>query len=190
MHLIERTINRIKEQKVDYIIVSLHWGQEFINIPAVQQINDARSIINMGVDIIHGHHSHVIMPFEEYHGGYIFYCLGNFLMDINWWYPASLGMIAELEFTKSYVKLTNLLTTKWSKNNLVIVKKKTMDHFRLKKESIISNTNYSRKQSRIHRMQKLFSYFFLIGNFYKISTYTWKKIVNGLSTKYFKKSKI
>ena len=38
----------------------------------------ARRLIDVGADLIIGHHSHTIQPYEKYKGKYIFYSLGNF----------------------------------------------------------------------------------------------------------------
>jgi len=72
-------------QKVDIVIVSLHWGVENWSYPTPQQRKQAHQIIEYGADIIIGHHPHVIQGIEQYQGGYIIYSLGNFLFsDINW----------------------------------------------------------------------------------------------------------
>ena len=74
-------INKIKK-KVDYIIISLHWGDEYINLPSISQINFAHDIIDAGADIILGHHPHVLQPVEKYKSGIIAYSLGNFVSDM------------------------------------------------------------------------------------------------------------
>jgi len=67
----------------DVIVVSLHWGHEYSNVPTEKQKQVARSIIDYGADIIIGHHPHVLQGVESYKGKYIFYSLGNFLFDQN-----------------------------------------------------------------------------------------------------------
>lgn len=79
-------INKIKsdikkyKQKVDYVIVLLHWGGrlEGGNYPDYDQPKIAKKIIDFGADIIVGNHSHTLQPFDIYKGKYIFYSLGNF----------------------------------------------------------------------------------------------------------------
>lgn len=44
------------------------------------QRNMAYRLIDAGADIIVGHHSHVIQPYEKYKAGHIFYSLGNFAL--------------------------------------------------------------------------------------------------------------
>ncbi|MCK4664906.1 MAG: CapA family protein [Bacteroidales bacterium] len=74
--------NDIKKyrQKVDYVIVLLHWGGrlEGGNYPDSDQPEIAKKIIDMGANLIVGHHSHTLQPLDIYKGKYIFYSLGNF----------------------------------------------------------------------------------------------------------------
>jgi len=78
------TLNEIKNERTDVIIFSLHWGDEYIHIPSLQQITLAKKLIDNGVNIIVGHHPHVVQPIERYKGGLIIYSLGNFLFGSNW----------------------------------------------------------------------------------------------------------
>ena len=71
---------------VDYIIILLHWGGRFEggNFPDWKQPQIAHRIIDAGADLLIGHHSHTLQPYEIYKGKYIFYSLGNFCFaDIN-----------------------------------------------------------------------------------------------------------
>lgn len=69
--------------EVDYIVLVLHWGGIVENsyYPDWEQPKIAREFIDAGVDLIIGHHSHTIQPYEIYKGKYIFYSIGNFCFD-------------------------------------------------------------------------------------------------------------
>ncbi len=67
--------------KVDVLIVSLHWGIEYEKRPTKQQRVLAHSIIDWGADLIVGHHPHVMQGIEIYKGKVIAYSLGNFIFD-------------------------------------------------------------------------------------------------------------
>lgn len=67
--------------KVDFIIVSLHWGGEYAHTPSAKQKEIAHKFIDAGADIILGHHAHVLQGIERYKGGIIVYSLGNFAFD-------------------------------------------------------------------------------------------------------------
>lgn len=69
---------------VDRVVVSLHWGEEFVDEPSRDEITMARAIIDAGASVILGHHPHVVRPVEQYAGGVIAYSLGNFVADMVW----------------------------------------------------------------------------------------------------------
>lgn len=70
---------------VDYLIVSIHWGQEYQNRPDWgSQIEPGRAFVDAGADFVIGHHPHVVQSFEIYNGKFIFYSLGNFVFDQYW----------------------------------------------------------------------------------------------------------
>jgi len=73
------------KKKVDFVIVSVHWGYEYKHQPdQKRQVKLAHSFIDAGADFIIGHHPHVVQNFEEYNGRLIFYSLGNFIFDQYW----------------------------------------------------------------------------------------------------------
>ena len=77
-------INSLKG-KVDFIILSIHSGSEMYALPYPKLQKDFRLLIDLGVDIIHGHHSHIPLAYEVYNNKYIFYGLGNFIADPKIW---------------------------------------------------------------------------------------------------------
>ena len=64
------------------IVISLHWGDEFAMYPSNAQIALGHRLIDIGANIILGHHSHVYQGIEEYRGGVIVYSQGNFISDM------------------------------------------------------------------------------------------------------------
>lgn len=78
---INEVIDRVTEMKkdVDILVLSIHWGEEGSNMPRQKEIDLARKLVDSGVDIIMGHHSHVLQGIEIYKGKPIFYSLGNFI---------------------------------------------------------------------------------------------------------------
>lgn len=65
----------------DVLVVSLHWGEEYMPFPAGKQIDLAHKLVNSGVDVIIGHHPHVLQGIELYKGKTIAYSLGNFVFN-------------------------------------------------------------------------------------------------------------
>lgn len=72
-------------QKVDHLVVSLHWGVEYAEYPTPDQMKIGHSIIDAGARLIIGHHPHIIQGYEKYKDGVILYSLGNFCdSDLEW----------------------------------------------------------------------------------------------------------
>lgn len=66
-----------KGNGAERIIVQLHWGEEDVGLPRPADVARAHGIIDLGADLIIGHHAHCIQPFEVFKGRHIFYGLGN-----------------------------------------------------------------------------------------------------------------
>ncbi len=73
-----KDIARYRDE-MDKIILVLHWGEEEVHYPKPGDIELAHNFIDQGVDLIIGHHAHVVQSVEKYRGKYIFYGLGNFI---------------------------------------------------------------------------------------------------------------
>ena len=82
---IDQLAQRISQLRTDdpqcCIIVSLHWGAEHMMRPAVQQVTQARRLIDAGADALICHHTHTMQSVEQYNGKPIYYSIGNFIFD-------------------------------------------------------------------------------------------------------------
>lgn len=87
-------VDQIRQQ-VDWLVVSLHWGNEFLAVPSAAQVEAAHRLVDAGVSVVIGHHPHVLQPIERYRGGVIAYSLGNFISDY-WQDEARSGVILEV----------------------------------------------------------------------------------------------
>ena len=70
------------KEKVDYVIVSVHWGDEYTVEPSAEQTRLAKRMIKAGADLILGHHPHVLQAVVRYERdlggeGVVAYSLGN-----------------------------------------------------------------------------------------------------------------
>lgn len=77
------TIQEVKDQGAQVIIVSFHWGTEKSNIPDDIQKTLAHLAIDQGADLVVGHHPHVLQGIEKYQGKNIVYSIGNFCFGGN-----------------------------------------------------------------------------------------------------------
>ncbi len=81
--LIQSNIETLREQNVDLILACCHWGIEKDTYPENYQQQLGKKCIDWGVDLVIGHHPHVLQGIEEYKGRYIIYSLANFCFGAN-----------------------------------------------------------------------------------------------------------
>lgn len=67
--------------KVDILVVSYHFGEEYEVRSRARQQELAHAAVDAGTNIVIGHHPHVVQEVEQYKGGVIAYSLGNFIFD-------------------------------------------------------------------------------------------------------------
>jgi len=129
----EQIIKQIGELKKLYsnhsIIVSLHWGDEYLHAPSRLQINFAHKMVDSGATLILGHHPHVLQGIEEYKSGVIAYSLGNFMFD-SWQKSTRESAIIKCTFDKQglsglkvepiYIRPDFSITSKSLKHNKTI----------------------------------------------------------------------
>ncbi|WNF36654.1 CapA family protein [Bacillaceae bacterium IKA-2] len=97
-------IEKIRK-KVDVLVVHMHWGAEYELEPNQGQRDLAMLLAESGVDIVFGHHPHVLQPIErikleEGHETIVFYSLGNFLSGQNFDYT-DIGGVGTVAVTKT-----------------------------------------------------------------------------------------
>jgi poly-gamma-glutamate capsule biosynthesis protein CapA/YwtB (metallophosphatase superfamily) len=68
-------------QKVDFVIISAHWGPNWGYKPPREHISFAHALIDAGADLIFGHSGHVFRGIEIYKKHPIIYCAGDFIDD-------------------------------------------------------------------------------------------------------------
>ncbi len=72
----ERTIRELKNQ-VDWVMIFAHWSDELFPYPRPEDRNLATKLAEMGVDVVVGHHPHVVRGMEAIGACPVFYSLGN-----------------------------------------------------------------------------------------------------------------
>ncbi|AFY58253.1 putative enzyme of poly-gamma-glutamate biosynthesis (capsule formation) [Rivularia sp. PCC 7116] len=107
LSLIREDIQKLRS-KVDYIILSFHWGLNDSEKPPFWVRNLARKSIDSGADIILGHHPHFPQGIEIYKNKPIIYCLGNFIFGHNHPYWTD-NFLAKFILTPSQIKSIEIL---------------------------------------------------------------------------------
>ena len=89
----------------DVVVMNIHWGNEYTNVPTDRQRYLAQFLADCGVDLIIGHHPHVIQPVEwiQAEDGRNVLCafsLGNFISAQDRW-PRMLGGLLDVTFEQT-----------------------------------------------------------------------------------------
>ena len=93
---------RARDAGAEIVVLSLHWGTEYQHEPNAYQRNLARVLLaSPDIDVILGHHAHVVQPIEKIGGKWVVYGMGNQLarhaQPIN---ENREGIMARLTFTE------------------------------------------------------------------------------------------
>ncbi len=99
---VRQDIEKVRD-KVDVLIVAMHWGVEYTHNPTNYQKDAAQFLADLGVDIVIGTHPHVIQPVTWIDDTLIVYSLGNLIsaqyQDDN--YNKMVGLMSSLDITKT-----------------------------------------------------------------------------------------
>jgi len=117
------TIRQAKQLKhnTDLVILLMHWGIENYHFPSSSQRALAKQLLKNGVDIIIGHHPHVLQGMEYIGQGMVAYSLGNFIFDnFDWSFCDSNGnTIPQKYILSSENRRGMILKLKWEENKPV-----------------------------------------------------------------------
>lgn len=93
---------RARQRGADLVVVSLHWGNEYDHEPSSQQLELApRLIASPDVDLLLGHHAHVVQPVEHLRGGWVVYGMGNSVANQETLGPEKAeGILVKFTFTE------------------------------------------------------------------------------------------
>jgi poly-gamma-glutamate synthesis protein (capsule biosynthesis protein) len=91
-----REVKAARAAGADAVVLSIHWGTEYVTAPSADQVATAHRLLEGGADLILGHHPHVLAPIEVVHTAdgrvaVVAYSLGNFVSNQSAWYEPGLN---------------------------------------------------------------------------------------------------
>ncbi|MDO8505091.1 MAG: CapA family protein [bacterium] len=147
------------KQQVDFVVVALHFGNEYERFPNAWQKETVQKIADAGADLIIGSHVHVIQPVDtvtttDGRTVYVAYGLGNFYCDQRDRYTDA-GMILKYKIEKndgkttlkeiSYLPTAVVRYKENGKNQFkVLPAKEYIDLYEQGQAPFLSATNFSR----------------------------------------------
>lgn len=108
--IILEDVKNLKE-KADVIVVSLHWGYDRERYPSPGQRKLAHRLVDVGTDLVLGHHPHVLQGIEYYKDGIIAYSLGNFVFLDESYFKGWKGVNRESAILKCQISKSGLEET-------------------------------------------------------------------------------
>ena len=102
--LVERS-----DELVDVLVVAAHWGAEYAAEPNKYQKSWAKDLVDLGADVIVGHHPHWVQSSEKIDRpaksdgsdrapALVYYSLGNLVFDQMWSTKTREGLVMKLTF--------------------------------------------------------------------------------------------
>jgi gamma-polyglutamate biosynthesis protein CapA len=94
----------------DVQVAYVHWGTEYAPYHNQSQRRFAELLVSLGVDVIIGHHPHVIQDVDLIAGVPVFYSLGNFVFDQYFSSAVQEGLVLDFEVspTELLIKLSGV----------------------------------------------------------------------------------
>lgn len=151
---VKEDIERVKD-KVDVLIVAMHWGVEYTNTPTAYEKDAAEFLASQGVNIVIGTHPHVVQPVTWIDDTLVIYSLGNFIsaqtQDMN--YNKMVGLMTSLEITKTVKDDETTISIGNVSNELIYTYYKSYRNFKVIPFSQMNST-YLRNYKEIYERYK------------------------------------
>ena len=124
--LVKADIERLRD-KVDLLMVSMHWGEEYTHNPTEEQKIIAEYLASLNVDIIIGHHPHVVQPIDFIGNTMVIYSLGNFIAS-QYGINKLTGLMAGVTVKKTTIDDQTILTLEEPTAQLVYIDSKITNY--------------------------------------------------------------
>lgn len=156
---VKADVERLRD-KVDILIVAMHWGTEYTHTPTDKEVDQANYLASLGVDIVIGAHPHVIQPVTWIDKTLVFYSLGNFISaqyqnDGSCYnYKCMVGLMPSLTITKTVKKDSTEIEISNIKNELIYTYYKNWSNFKVIPFSNSNIKNYLSNYQNIYNTYK------------------------------------
>lgn len=113
-----------------YCVALIHWGEEDYYHPRPAHLSLGRKLIDLGFDLVIGHHPHSAQGFEQYRERWIFYSLGNFFFadhstsidgrrySVKWMPRRSWGLVPIFRATDDALELVEVKIVRSSRRGM------------------------------------------------------------------------
>lgn len=105
----------------DIVLGVVHAGDEYASVPNAQQTEVAHALVDSGqFTMIYGHHTHSVLPIENYKGTWIVYGLGNGVTELSPWYVVNNeGLLVRAQFSQDAAGSWKVTDLAWAPSVIV-----------------------------------------------------------------------
>lgn len=108
------TIVSYASKRSDMQIAYVHWGTEYELMNDASQRDLAEVLVKAGVDLIVGHHPHVVQNVDVIDGVPVFYSLGNYIFDQYFSLETQEGLVLQLDVSDDPILYLHPVTSEAS----------------------------------------------------------------------------
>lgn len=148
---VKEDIARVRD-KVDVLMVAMHWGTEYTHTPTNYQLDMAKFLEEEGVNIIIGSHPHVVMPVTWINDTLVIYSLGNLIsaQETDLDYAKMVGLMTSVKITKTVNKDETKITLSDLNNELLYTSHINWSNYEVVPFSNPDIVNYNSDYERIY----------------------------------------
>lgn len=148
---VKEDIQRVRD-KVDVLMVAMHWGVEYTHTPTAYQIDMAKFLEEQGVDIIIGSHPHVVMPVTWINDTLVIYSLGNLIsaQETDLDYAKMVGLMTSVKITKTVKNGESKITLGDLNNELLYTSHPSWRNYKVIPFSSSDIENYNSDYERLY----------------------------------------
>jgi gamma-polyglutamate biosynthesis protein CapA len=168
-------IERARRQH-SVVIVSMHWGDEFVAIPSPEERRRARKMIDAGAHVVVGHHPHVVREVEEYSHGLIAYSLGNFAGDMIWNPATAKTCYLRVDFSEGSIADWQLIHGRIGTDYLPVFPAGEVDH--VARPDVADERAYQRLAMRAHRRHRTLTLLHMLRNGARFAPQVWLSMLS------------
>ena len=105
----------------DIVLGAMHAGEEYASEANAQQQEVAHALVDSGqFSMIYGHHTHSVLPIENYKGTWIVYGLGNGVTELSPWYVVNNeGLLVRAQFSQDAAGVWSASDLAWAPSVIV-----------------------------------------------------------------------
>lgn len=81
--VVREALERARSHEPDLLVASVHWGPNWVERPSDQLVAFGHWLVDLGVDLVHGHSAHVVQAIEQYRDGVILHDTGDLVDDFG-----------------------------------------------------------------------------------------------------------